>query len=123
MEDRNKMKLILKLAEKPRNKDFRFSKLTVEGVDIFGRDIFLEFSKDEFNHFNMLSSFNEEQNVIIIDDATITVSGQNKKYHKCRHVLSDKDKVICEILASDNSVFTVFEEDWFDLKAELVDLY
>ena len=117
------MKLILKLAEKPRNKDFRFAKLTVKGVDIFGRDIFLEFSKDEFNHFNMLSSFNEEQNVIIIDDATITVSGQNKKYHKCRHVLSDKDKVICEILASDNSVFTVFEEDWFDLKAEFEDLY
>lgn len=117
------MKLILKLAEKPRNKDFRFSKLTVKGVDTFGRDVFLEFSKDEFNHLNTLSSFNEEQNVIIIDDATITVSGQNKKYHKCRHVLSDKDKVICEILASDNSVFTVFEEDWFDLKAELVDLY
>lgn len=73
------MKLILKLAEKPRNKDFRFSKLTVKGVDAFGRDIFLEFSKDEFNHLNTLSSFNEEQNVIIIDDATITVSGQNKK--------------------------------------------
>lgn len=40
VEDRNKMKLILKLAEKPRNKDFRFSKLTVKGVDTFGRDIF-----------------------------------------------------------------------------------
>ena len=123
MEDRNKMKLILKLAEKPRNKDFRFSKLTVKGVDTFGRDIFLEFSKDEFNHFNMLSSFNEEQNVIIIDNATITVIGQNKKYDKCRHVLSDKDKVIREILASDNSVLTVFEENWFDLRAEFEDLY
>lgn len=117
------MKFRLRLTEKPKNKNFRFAKLTVKGVDIFGRDIFLEFSKDEFNHFNMLSSFNEEQNVIIIDNATITVIGQNKKYDKCRHVLSDKDKVICEILASDNSVFTVFEEDWFDLKAELVDLY
>lgn len=71
----------------------------------------------------MLSSFNEEQNVIIIDNATITVIGQNKKYDKCRHVLSDKDKVIREILASDNSVLTVFEENWFDLRAELVDLY
>lgn len=117
------MKFRLRLTEKPKNKNFRFAKLTVKGVDIFGRDIFLEFSKDEFNHFNMLSSFNEKQNVIIIDNATITVIGQNKKYDKCRHVLSDKDKVICEILASDNSVFTVFEEDWFDLKAELVDLY
>lgn len=117
------MKFRLRLTEKPKNKKFRFAKLTVKGVDIFGRDIFLEFSKDEFNHFNMLSSFNEEQNVIIIDNATITVIGQNKKYDKCRHMLSDKDKVICEILASDNSVFTVFEEDWFDLKAELVDLY
>lgn len=117
------MKFRLRLTEKPKNKNFRFAKLTVKGVDIFGRDIFLEFSKDESNHFNMLSSFNEEQNVIIIDNATITVIGQNKKYDKCRHVLSDKDKVICEILASDNSVFTVFEEDWLDLKAELVDLY
>ena len=117
------MKLRLRLTEKPRNKNFRFAKLTVEGADIFGRDIFLEFSKDEFNHFNMLSSFNEEQNVIIIDDATITVSGQNKEYYKCRHVLSDKDKVIREILASDNSVLTVFEENWFDLGAEFEDLY
>lgn len=117
------MKLRLRLTEKPRNKNFRFAKLTVKGVDIFGRDIFLEFSKDEFKHFNMLSSFNEEQNVIIIDNATITVIGQNKKYDKYRHVLSDKDKVICEILASDNSVFTVFEEDGFDLRAELIELY
>ena len=117
------MKIVLRLAEKPINKDFGFLKLTVRGVDTFGRDIFLEFSKDEFNHFNMLSSFNEEQNVIIIDNATITVSGQNKKYHKCRHVLSDKDKVICEILTSDSSVLEVFEENELDFGAELVDLY
>ena len=123
MEDRNKMKLILKLAEKPRNKDFRFSKLTVKGVDTFGRDIFLEFSKDEFNHLNTLLSFDEKRNIIVIDNATITVSGQNKEYYKCRHVLSDKDKVIREILASDNSVLTVFEENWFDLGAEFEDLY
>lgn len=121
------MKLRLRLTEKPRNKNFRFAKLTVKGVDIFGKDIFLEFSKDEFNHLNMLSSFNREQNVIIIDDVTITVSGQNKKYHKCRQsldTLSDKGKEnISKILASNNSVLTVFEEDWFDLGAELVDLY
>lgn len=42
---------------------------------------------------------------------------------KCRHVLSDKDKVIREILASDNSVLTVFEENWFDLRVEFEDLY
>lgn len=118
------MKIILKLTEKPRGKKFKFLKLTVHEIET---DIFLEFSKDEFNHFNMLSLFNEEQNVIIIDDATITVSGQNKKYHKCRQsldTLSDKSKEnISKILASNNSVLTVFEEDWFDLGAELVDLY
>lgn len=114
------MKLKLRLTEKPKNKDFKFSKLTVKEI---GTGIFLEFSKDEFNHLNTLSSFDEERNIIVIDNATITVRGQNKKYHKCRHVLSDKDKVIREILASDNSVLTVFEENWFDLGTEFEDLY
>ena len=118
------MKIILKLTKKPRCKKFKLLKLTAHEIKT---DIFLEFSKDEFNHFNTPSSFDEEQNVIIIDNATITVSGQNKKYHKCRQsldTLSDKGKEnIHEILASDNSVLTVFDDNWLDLKAEFVDLY
>lgn len=119
------MKLILKLAEKPRNKDFRFAKLTVKGVDIFGRDIFLEFSKDEITHINIPSLFDDEKRQITIYNLTITVGGHgDKDYRRGQPIdeLPEADRdIIREVLESDNSTITVIGEDWFESGAEFLD--
>lgn len=120
------MKLVLRLTEKPRGKSFKFLKLIVHGMH--RDDVFLEFSKDEFNHFNILSSFDEERNAIIIDNVTITAGDvlgvKDYRYGQSLESLPNKDRDdIRQILASDNSVLTILEEDWFDLGAEFEDLY
>ena len=117
------MKLVLRLTEKPRGENFKFSKLIVRW-----RSLYLEFSKDEINHINILSSFNGEKGIIIIDNATITVGGiqnvENYKRGQSLDTLPNADRnTIHKALISDNSVLTVIEDDWFELGAEFVDWY
>lgn len=120
------MKIVLRLTEKPKGKSFKFLKLTVHGIH--GENVFLEFSKDEFNHFNTLSSFDEERNIIIIDNVTITAGDvlgtKIYRYGQSLESLSKKDMdIIYQALTSETSVLTVLEEDWLDLGAEFVELY
>ena len=120
------MKLVLRLTEKPKGKSFKFSKLTVCGIH--KANVLLEFSKDEFKRLNILSLFDEERNVIIIDNVTITAGDilgvKDYRYGQSLESLPNKDRDdIRQILASDNSVLTILEEDWFDLGAEFEDLY
>lgn len=120
------MKLVLRLTEKPKGKNFKLLKLTVHGIH--NEDVFLEFSKDEFNHFNILSSFDEERNIITIDNVTITAGDilgrKDYRYGQSLESLSNEDKdIIHRTLTSDTSVLTILEEDWFDLGAEFVNWY
>ena len=81
------MKLVLRLTEKPKYKDPKFSKLRVKWENVS-----LEFS--------------------------------DYRYGQSYETLPDEDKeIIRQALTSDNSVLTVFDDNWLDLKAEFVDLY
>ena len=125
MEDRNKMKIVLRLAEKPRNKDFGFLKLIVKGMDVSKDRYFLEFSKDEITHINIPSLFDDEKRQITIYNLTITVGGHgDKDYRRGQPIdeLPEADRdIIREVLESDNSTITVIGEDWFESGAEFLD--
>ena len=115
------MKLILRLKEKPKYKDQKFSRLTVEW-----KNIFLEFSYGgRMEHINLFS-FDEEKNIVIIDNVTITTGVvwgvKDYRHGQSYETLPDEDKkILRQALTSNNSVLTVFEEDGFDLRAEFVD--
>lgn len=119
------MKLVLRLAEKPRNKDFKFSKLTVKGMDVSKDRYFLEFSKDEINHINIPSLFDDEKRQITIYNLTITVGGHGDiDYRRGQPIdeLPEADRdIIREVLESSNSTITVIGEDWFESEAEFLD--
>ena len=117
------MKLVLRLTEKPKYKDPKFSKLTVKWENVS-----LEFSeRGRMEHINLFS-FDEKKNTVTIDNVTIVIGVvwgvKDYRYGQSFETLPDEDKkILREILASDNSVLTVFEENWFDLGAEFEDLY
>ena len=125
MEDKNKMKIVLRLAEKPRNKDFGFLKLIVKGMDVSKDRYFLEFSKDEINHINIPSLFDDEKRQITIYNLTITVGGHGDiDYRRGQPIdeLPEADRdIIREVLESSNSTITVIGEDWFESGAESLD--
>lgn len=119
------MKIILGLAEKPKSKDFGFLKLIVKGMDVFKNKYFLEFSKDEINHINISSPFDDEKRQITIYNLTITVGGHgDEDYRRGQPIdeLPEADRdIIREVLESDNSTITVIGEDWFESRAEFLD--
>ena len=112
------MKIVLRLIEKPRGKNPRFSSLTVSlgGVYLF-------FSEERIHHFNLFS-FDEEKNAVTIDNLTITAGfirgGKDYRYGQSYETLPDEDKeIIRQALQSYKSVLKVLEVNWFDLDAEL----
>lgn len=116
------MKLVLRLKEKPKYKDSKFSKLTVQWENAS-----LEFSERRIEHINLFS-FDEEKNIITIDNVTITTGVvwwvKDYRYGQSFETLPDEDKkILRQALTSDNSVLTAFDDNWLDLKAEFVDLY
>lgn len=116
------MKLVLRLKEKPKYKDSKFSKLTVQWENVF-----LEFSERGIEHINLFS-VDEEKNIVTIDRVTITTgviwNVKDYRYGQSFGTLPDEDKkILRQALTSDNSVLTVFDDNWLDLKAEFVDLY
>ena len=116
------MKLVLRLKEKPKYKDSKFSKLTVQWENVS-----LEFSERRIEHINLFS-FDEEKNIVTIDNVTITTGVvwgvKDYRYGQSYETLPDEDKkILRQALTSDNSVLTVFDDNWLDLKAEFIDLY
>lgn len=116
------MKLVLRLKEKPKYKDPKFSKLSVKWENVS-----LEFSERGRMHINLFS-FDEEKNIVTIDNLTIVIGivwgVKDYRYGQSYETLPDEDKeIIRQALTSDNSVLTVFDDNWLDLKAEFVDLY
>lgn len=119
------MKIVLRLAEKPRNKDFGFLKLIVKGMGVSKDRYFLEFSKDEITHINIPSLFDDEKRQITIYNLTITVGGHGDiDYRRGQPIdeLPEADRdIIREVLESSNSTITVIGEDWFESGAEFLD--
>ena len=116
------MKLVLRLKEKPKYKDLKFSKLRVKWENVS-----LEFSERGRIHINLFS-FDEEKNIVTIDNLTIVIGiiwgVKDYRYGQSYETLPDEDKeIIRQALQSDKSVLTVFDDNWLDLKAEFVDLY
>lgn len=116
------MKLVLRLIEKPRGKNPRFSSLT---VSLGG--VYLSFSEERIHRFNLFS-FDEEKNTVTIDNITITAGfirgGKDYRYGQSYETLPDEDKkIIRQALQSDKSVLKVLEVDWFELDAELKNWY
>lgn len=117
------MKLVLRLTEKPKYKDPKFSKLTVKWENVS-----LEFSeRGRMEHINLFS-FDEEKNTVTIDNVTIVIGVvwgvKDYRYGQSFETLPDEDKkILRQALTSDNSVLTVFDDNWLGLKAEFVDLY
>ena len=117
------MKLVLRLKEKPKYKDSKFSKLTVQW-----KNVSLEFSyRGRMEHINLFS-FDEEKNIVTIDNLTIVIGViwgvKDYRYGQSYETLPDEDKeIIRQALQSDKSVLTVFDDNWLDLGAEFVDLY
>lgn len=116
------MKLVLRLTEKPKGESFKFSKLTVQWENVS-----LEFSERGIEHINLFS-FDEEKNIITIDNVTITTGVvwwvKDYRYGQSFETLPDEDKeTILQALQSYKSVLTVFGDNQLNLGAKFVDLY
>lgn len=116
------MKLVLQLTGKPNIKDSKFWNLTV-----CSGNVFLEFSERGIEHINLFS-VDEEKNIVTIDNVTI-VTGviwgvKDYRYGQSYEALPDEDKkILRQALTSDNSVLTVFDDNWLGLEAKFVDWY
>ena len=116
------MKIVLRLTEKPKYKDPKFSEFTVAHGKVF-----LEFSERRIEHINLFS-FDEEKNIVTIDKATIVIGVvwgvKDYRYGQSFETLPDEDKkIVRQALQSNDSVLKVFDDNRLGIRAEFVDLY
>lgn len=90
-------------------------------------NVSLEFSERRIEHINLFS-FDEEKNIITIDNVTITTGVvwwvKDYRYGQSFETLPDEDKeTILQALQLYKSVLTVFDDNQLNLGAKFVDLY